>query len=98
LPTICSRGEDSTRGAAISFCGGLDYIGKSPGWGSKKHDEWTRSCYHQPCDEVEPSWTLAGQAENMRLVAEMVLAIANQEEMPNWLAGDEFAGVRTKDK
>jgi hypothetical protein len=47
---------------------------------------------------VEASWNLTGQAENMRLVAEMVFAIANREEMPRWLTGDEFAGVRTKDK
>ncbi len=83
---------------ALSFYGGYEHIGKTMEWGRNKHDEWEQIFYHQPCDQVDAWWNLEGQVENMRLVAEIVLAIANQEEMPDWVKGDEFAGVRAKMK
>jgi Zn-dependent M28 family amino/carboxypeptidase len=83
---------------ALTFRSGYEHFDRPAGWGMTKDDEWTRIYYHQPCDEVEAWWNLTGHVQDVRLLAEMVLAIANQEEMPDWVRGDEFAGIRSKMK
>ncbi len=73
---------------------GINVVGKPDGWGKKRLDEWVEKTYHQPSDEYDPNWDLAGAIEDAQLLMHVGLAVADGDEMPAWLAGDEFEAAR----
>ncbi|HEX4641316.1 MAG TPA: M28 family peptidase [Chthoniobacterales bacterium] len=73
---------------------GRDVIGKPPGFGQQKKDEYVAKHYHQPSDEVNPEWDLAGAAEDLRLLLEVGYQTANADKLPEWKAGTEFKAKR----
>jgi Zn-dependent M28 family amino/carboxypeptidase len=79
----------------LYFKGGLDFVGRGPGWGEKVANEWVKEHYHQPSDEYSPSWNFDGMIEDTQLGFLAGLAIAQADAMPTWLPGDEFAKLRT---
>jgi Zn-dependent M28 family amino/carboxypeptidase len=78
----------------LYFKGGLDFVGREPGWGDKVANEWVKEHYHQPSDEYSPSWNFDGMIEDTQLGFLAGLAIAQADTMPTWLPGDEFAKLR----
>jgi Zn-dependent M28 family amino/carboxypeptidase len=46
--------------------------------------------YHQASDEIREEWDLSGVARDMQLVYEAAVAIANSDELPRWVEGNEF--------
>ncbi|MCI0571840.1 MAG: M20/M25/M40 family metallo-hydrolase [Myxococcaceae bacterium] len=82
---------------ASFFSSGQDFIGKPEGWGKKEHEAWLSAHYHQPSDELTPSWNLEGAVEDARLAFLLGLRVAQAEQMPRWRPGDEFEDVRRKD-
>jgi len=78
----------------LYFRGGLDYVGREPGWGKKVTEEWGNANYHQPSDEVGPDWNYDGMIEDAQLGFLAGLAVAQADAMPAWLPGDEFAKLR----
>lgn len=81
---------------ALYLTGGQDYIGRERGWGQKQGANWVNTHYHQPSDEYNPNWDLSGCIQDLHLIFEVALRLANKEQMPSWLAGDEFEPVRIK--
>ncbi len=71
---------------ALYLQAGTDYVnelGFDPG-------EYKLARYHQVTDEVTDEWDLRGTARDMRLLVEVALRVANGEEQPRWVAGNEF--------
>ena len=56
--------------------------------------EYLREHYHKPSDEYDPSWNLDGMVDDALLGYWTGLAIANADEMPTWVPGDEFEAAR----
>jgi len=79
---------------AIWFKSGTDFIDRPAGEGANIYQEWIATHYHQPCDEVEPSWKLDGLVEDARLAFRLGFEVANRDEMPRWYEGDEFEARR----
>jgi hypothetical protein len=50
--------------------------------------------YHQPSDEYDDSWNFEGMVADALLGYRIGLAIANADEMPTWVPGDEFEAAR----
>jgi len=73
---------------------GTDVIGKPEGWGRQQEEEWIATHYHQPSDEYSDAWDLAGAVSDTRLLFFTGLQAAQQEELPAWVAGDEFEAAR----
>jgi Zn-dependent M28 family amino/carboxypeptidase len=73
---------------------GTDFIGKPAGWGKQQHEEYEAKRYHQPSDEIEDSWNFDGMVEDAQLGFLTGLIIANTDELPQWVPGDEFEGAR----
>jgi Zn-dependent M28 family amino/carboxypeptidase len=73
---------------------GRDVIGKPPGFGQQKKDEYVAKHYHQPSDEVNAEWDLSGAAEDLRLLLEVGYRVANSEKFPEWKSGTEFKAKR----
>jgi Zn-dependent M28 family amino/carboxypeptidase len=73
---------------------GVEFIGKPPSYGQQKRDEYTKTDYHAPSDEVKPDWDLSGAAEDTQLLFAVGYRVANAEKFPEWKAGNEFRAKR----
>jgi hypothetical protein len=81
---------------AAYFDGGTEVIGKPPGWGKEKIEEWEDKDYHQPSDELTSDWDLSGAVEDVRLDFWLGVKVADANRMPEWNKGDEFEAARKK--
>jgi len=79
---------------ALYFRGGVDVLGKPPGWGREQQQRWIATQYHQPSDEIDASWDLAGAVENAQLGFLVAASVAETRELPSWRPGDEFEAKR----
>ena len=75
---------------ALHYYAGVDAVGHPAGWGRAQQDAWVSKHYHQPSDEVSPTWDLAGAVLDARLYFALGLAVAQAKELPGWVPGDEF--------
>ena len=75
---------------------GVHVMGKPEGWGKRKLEEWTETRYHQTSDEYDDNWDLRGAVQDIRLLFYTGLTAAQQNSLPTWTPGDEFAAARKK--
>ena len=73
---------------------GRDVIGKPPGFGQQKKDEYVAKHYHQPSDEVNPEWDLSGAVDDLRLLLDVGYHVANGDKFPEWKPDNEFKAKR----
>ena len=73
---------------------GMDFVDRPSGWGREQVDHFTDVDYHQPSDEYDPGWNLEGMVRDATTGYWTGLAIANADEMPTWVPGDEFEATR----
>ncbi len=73
---------------------GINIVDRPDGWGKEQLEAWVEKTYHQPSDEYDPSWDLAGAIDDARLLMHVGLEVAGQAEMPQWIPGDEFEAAR----
>jgi Zn-dependent M28 family amino/carboxypeptidase len=75
---------------------GVAYIGKPAEYGKQKRDEYTAKDYHQPQDEIKPTWDLSGAVQDLDLFLTIGYRVANSTKFPEWRAGNEFRAAREK--
>ena len=46
--------------------------------------------YHQPSDQVDPTWNLAGAVQDTQLLFEVGYQLANGTHVPEWKEGGDF--------
>lgn len=81
---------------SVSIGGGSDYVDKPAGWG-KVHDEnFVSKRYHQPSDEYQADWDLAGAVQLGEIVYRFGNQLANAPTLPVWNANAEFRAMREK--
>ncbi len=74
---------------------GIEIIGKPPEYGKQKRDEFVAKHYHQPSDEVDPTWDLSGAVQDVQLLFEVGYQVANGDKFPDWKAGQRIQ-VKTR--
>jgi Peptidase family M28 len=65
--------------------------GKPDDYSTNEFTEYNTKRYHQPSDEFRETWDFASLEHIARFGFTIGLNIANQQAMPSWNAGDEFA-------
>jgi Zn-dependent M28 family amino/carboxypeptidase len=75
---------------------GTDFVDRPPDWGRQQIDHYNDVNYHQPSDEYDDSWNFDGMIADALLGYWTGLAIANAEDMPTWVPGDEFEAARKR--
>jgi Zn-dependent M28 family amino/carboxypeptidase len=81
---------------ALDTNAGIEIIGKPPGFGRQKRDEYTARDYHKVTDEVKPDWDLSGTIEDLQLLFLVGYRVAQEPGMPEWKPGSEFKDIRAK--
>lgn len=79
---------------AIYLDTGTRFRGKPESWGKEQIEAYEAVSYHQPSDEIGPSWSYDGMIEDARLGFHAGVEIANTETLPTWNPGDEFEAAR----
>jgi Zn-dependent M28 family amino/carboxypeptidase len=79
---------------ALNPQGGVEYIGKPPGFGERLRSQWTEQRYHKPADVVLPDWDLSGTSEDLMVLMAVGYRVANAGKMPEWRPGNEFKAKR----
>jgi Zn-dependent M28 family amino/carboxypeptidase len=69
---------------------GKDYIGQPAGYGAQQENEYTEKRYHQPSDEVLPSFSYDGAVQQLRVIVRTAVAVADAQDQPRWNAQSEF--------
>jgi len=75
---------------------GTDYYGKPAGYGDQLFNDYNDHRYHQPSDEYREDWDFAGPEEAVQFGFMIGTAVANEDRLPTWNAGDEFLPAREK--
>ena len=73
---------------------GTVYLGKEPGYGQMKRDEYTNRDYHAPSDEIKPDWDLSGAVEDAQLMFQVGYRVSQRTSFPEWSPGTEFKALR----
>jgi Zn-dependent M28 family amino/carboxypeptidase len=79
---------------ALASDGGMDYEGKSPGYGKEVQDRYTNNDYHKPSDVVRPDWDLSGAVQDLQYYWMVGYRVAQAEKFPEWRPGTEFKAKR----
>jgi Zn-dependent M28 family amino/carboxypeptidase len=79
---------------ALSIALGTDYVGHPGGWGLQQQQGYTADRYHKPADVYDPAWDLAGMLQQVQLMYETGLALAESDQWPGWKPGVPFASKR----
>ena len=73
-----------------SLQNGESYVGQPAGYGEKKKDEYVAERYHQPSDEILPSFRYDGATQQLRVTVRTAVAVANAARQPVWNKTSEF--------
>jgi Zn-dependent M28 family amino/carboxypeptidase len=74
----------------LSVENGQSFVGRPADYGEKMKEEYTAKRYHQPDDEVLPSFTYDGAAQQLRVIARAAVALADATRQPTWNRTSEF--------
>lgn len=64
------------------------------GTGAALIAEYNSTQYHQPADEYDAAWDVSGSLQDLRLLLEVGVRVANDRGWPDWYEGNEFRAVR----
>ncbi len=73
---------------------GVEYVGKSDGYGIEKRNEYTANDYHAVSDEVKPDWDMAGALDDLTFFYQMGARLASGDDWPEWSETSEFRAIR----
>ncbi len=79
---------------AVYTSAGKEVIGRPAGFGQGKFDEYVSQHYHQPSDQIDPSWDLAGAVEDTALFFDIGYRLAMGQAVAEWNEGAEFKPKR----
>ena len=74
----------------LSIENGQHYVGQPANYGKKKQEEYTEKRYHQPSDEVLPSFNYDGARQQLRVVVRTAVTVADASAQPAWNSASEF--------
>jgi Zn-dependent M28 family amino/carboxypeptidase len=79
---------------ALYVKSGTDLRDQPEGTGLARYDEYYAITYHKPSDEYDDGWDVDGSIEDLRLLFEVGVKVANARSWPEWYEGNEFRAVR----
>jgi Zn-dependent M28 family amino/carboxypeptidase len=79
---------------AISLRDGSNFIGRPAGWGEEQFRLYNTQHYHQPSDEMRPTWSFEGMVQQTEIAFTLGRRIADANERPRYNPNDEFARAR----
>jgi Zn-dependent M28 family amino/carboxypeptidase len=79
---------------SIHAGGGVEYVGRPAGYGTRIREAYIRDDYHKPSDAVRPDWDMGGAVEDLDLYLRAGYELASGPSWPNWKPGAEWKALR----
>jgi Zn-dependent M28 family amino/carboxypeptidase len=79
---------------SIHAGGGVEYLGRPAGYGTKIREDYVRDDYHKPSDAVKPDWDMSGAVEDLELYLRVGYELASGSSWPEWKPGAEWKPLR----
>jgi len=79
---------------AITIGPGMDQLNGGVEGGLAARADYFAHRYHQPGDEFDDSWDMAGPTTDTRTVYRLAADLANRQDWPQWDADSEFHAIR----
>jgi Zn-dependent M28 family amino/carboxypeptidase len=79
---------------ALAFRAGRDLVQGGMARGTALIEAYNNERYHQTTDEFDPSWDMAGTAQEGQVAYEIGRELANSRRWPTWNEGVEYKKVR----
>lgn len=79
---------------ALYAKGGTVFHGRPADYSERKRSEYIANDYHKVSDEIKPDWDLSGAVEDLRVLLRVGLAVAEDDNYPEWKPGSEFKSRR----
>jgi Zn-dependent M28 family amino/carboxypeptidase len=80
---------------AVSVSQPVEFTGRDPAAQKKVQEEYEANRYHQPSDEILPTWDYTGAVNDLRFLAEFGWRVATITQMPAYHANEQFARPRS---
>ena len=77
---------------------GEDLVEGGTAAGSAWSREYRVNRYHQPGDNFLTTWNWQGAINDLEIYFEVMNALANSREWPNWNESDEFRAIRDRSR
>jgi Zn-dependent M28 family amino/carboxypeptidase len=78
---------------SIRIVNGVDFVGRPAEWGKEQRQLYWTERYHQPDDQLAEWMSVDGLAQQARVMARMVLLLAEAARAPTWSAKSDFRTV-----
>jgi Zn-dependent M28 family amino/carboxypeptidase len=84
----------------LSIQDGQHFVGQPADYAANIQKDYTEKRYHQPSDEVLPSFRYDGVAQQLRVIVRTAVALADATKQPTWTKTSEFraAGERRRNE
>ncbi len=83
---------------AVFFNTGRTFIGQSDDYFDRMENDYNLRRYHQPGDEVLPTFQYGGLLQQMRVAYRLGFDLADGTQRPAWRAGEAFGATREADE
>ena len=81
---------------AFSVSAGERIKGKPVAFGRQAIKDFVAKTYHSPQDTVRPDWDFSGFVTLVQFAQDVAREVANADELPTWVEGDEFRPARQR--
>ncbi|GAB3272389.1 M28 family metallopeptidase [Parahaliea aestuarii] len=82
----------------IYFDGGENLVEGGTAAGRAAAEDYTKNRYHGPQDEFDENWDWSGVMQDLKLYYSIGREMADSNEWPNWVEGDEFRAIRDESR
>lgn len=67
-----------------------EIVGRPPGYGRQRRDEYRDTDYHKVTDQMHSWWDLSGAVQDLQLLFQVGYNVAQGSQWPEWKPGAEF--------
>lgn len=79
---------------ALNAKSGINHVKHGSEWTLEQQKDYTTNRYHKPGDNYDPNWDLSGAVQDLQMLFQIGLELANNEDWPNWHEGVAFKAMR----
>ncbi len=79
---------------ALRIVNGVNFVGRPENWGREMRERYWTERYHHPSDQLADWMAFDGLAQQVRVLARTLLAVANAAGRPEWTSSSDFRAIR----
>jgi Zn-dependent M28 family amino/carboxypeptidase len=79
---------------ALRIVNGVNFVNRPENWGREMRERYWNERYHRPNDELADWMSFDGLVQQVRVLARMLVAVADSPKRPEWTKGSDFRVIQ----